>query len=185
MKRLLVIVAAATSIAACASSAVASNTTAPSASPSAGASQAKAQAPDPCSLVTANEASAAAGKTLVNDVSIGAARITGGCFYGARGTSTGVYVYMQVFPNAAIANGVTVKQFQTVMSGQLGNATGDARELGGFGDRAYEFTAKGNAGTGIAIVVFKGNVVFLVALEPSSSSSPVQGLARMAASRVR
>jgi hypothetical protein len=183
--RIVALIVAAAGLSACGSSAVASSTPAsPSPSPSAVASHSKLQAVDPCTLVTAQDASSAAGRTLINDVALGAAKITGGCFYGARGSSTGVYIYMQLYPDAATADAVTVEQFQSVMAGELGSPANTWQDVSGIGDRAYEFTAKGNAGSGIAILVYKGNVVFLVAMEPTTNEGAVEGLAKTAAGRL-
>jgi len=168
---------------ACASSAAASNIRTAS-SPSPGGGQARIARVDPCTLVAAAEASKAAGRTLVNNVSLGAAPVAGGCFYSAKGTSAGVYVYTQVYPDSATAHAVTVDQLESVMSGRLGSSTGEAVQIAGIGDRAFEFTAKGGAGTGMAIVVYRSNVVFIVAVAPTTDESTVQGLARTAVSRL-
>jgi hypothetical protein len=181
--RLVLIVAAAAVMTACASSADASNIRTPS-SPSPAPKQARIAKVDPCALVTAADASKAAGKTLVNSVTLGASPVAGGCFYGARGTSAGVYVYTQVYPDAATADAVTVDQLESVMAGRLGSATGDATQIAGIGDRAFEFTANGAAGKGMAIVVYRSNVVFVIAMAPATEESTVQDLAKTAVSRV-
>ncbi len=139
---------------------------------------------DPCALVSASDASKAAGKTLVNNVSLGAAPVAGGCFYTARGTSAGVYVYTQVYPDAATADAVTVDQLESVMSGRLGSSTGDATQIAGIGDKAFEFTAKGPAGNGMALVVYRSNVVFIVAVAPMTEESALQTLAKTATARL-
>ena len=183
VSRLVLIVAAAAVMSACASSAAASNVRTPS-SPSPVPTQARIATADPCALVTASEASKAAGRTLVNSVSLGAAPVAGGCFYSAKGASAGVYVYTQVYPNAATADAVTVDQLESVMAGRIGAATGDPTQVDGIGDKAYEFVAKGGAGNGMGIVVYRSNVVFIVAVAPTTDESTIQALATTAVSRL-
>ncbi len=182
--RLVLIVAAAAGMTACASSAAASNLRTTSSSPSPVTAHTRISRVDPCTLVTASEASKAAGRALVNNVTLGASPVAGGCFYGARGSSSGVYVYMQVYPDAATADAVTVEQLEAVMSGPLGTATADATQVAGIGDKAFEFTAKGAAGSGLAVVVYKSNVVFVIAVAPATLESTVQDLATTAAGRL-
>ena len=181
--RLVLIVAAVAAVSACASSADASNVKAPP-SPSSVAAQSHIAPMNPCTLVTASDASKAAGRTLVNDVLLGASPVAGGCFYGAKGTSSGVYVYMQVYPDSATAGAVTAEQLESVMSGQLGSVTGEAKQVDGIGDKAIELTAKGKAGSGIGIVVYRSNVVFIVAVTPTTNAGNVEALAKTAVGRL-
>ena len=134
--------------------------------------------------MTAGEASSAAGKQVANLVSMGAPAIPGACFYGTQKSSAAVFVYAQVYKDAATADAVTVGEFQAAVSSQIGEASKDSKDVIGIGDRAYEFTVKNRSGGGQAILVFKGNVVFLIALDPSNSASAVEGLARTAVTRL-
>ena len=183
VSKIVLLLAAAAVMTACASSAAASNTV--GASPSAVAKAPARIAPvNPCTLVTASEASKVAGRTLVNSVTLGASPIAGGCFYSAHGTTSAVIVYMQVYPDSATAGAVTVEQFEAVMAVRLGATTGDPTRVDGIGDKAFEFTAKGGYGSAMGIVVFRSNVVFVVVVAPTTDASTVQGLARTAVGRL-
>jgi hypothetical protein len=89
-----------------------------------------------------------------------------------------------VYPSSAVAAAVTAQQFQSAMSSVLSAVGSDTKEVSGVGDRATEYAVKGDTGQGFAIVVFKANVVFLIAMAPSKSASTVEGLAKTAASRL-
>lgn len=183
ISRYVVLGACAVLLSGCASSAAAAVAVTPRPSATASASPAKATAVDPCSLVSQSEASTAAAKKLVNVVTLGAPRIPGLCAYGMQRTSVVVIVYTQVYANAAIAGAVTVDQFQSALSSLLGQASTEAKILTGIGDRAYEFRPTIGSAKGYAIVVFKGRVVFLVAIA-SGNAGTVEGLARTAAGRL-
>jgi hypothetical protein len=168
----------------CGSSSTAAFSPSPSPSATASGSAGKASAVDPCALVTAGDASSAAGKQVANLVSLGAPAIPGACFYGTQKGSAAVFVYAQVYKDAATADAVTVEQFQTAVASQIGQSSKDSKDVGGIGDRAYEFSVKNKSGSGMAILVFKGNVVFLIALEPTSGTSTVENLAKTAVTRL-
>ena len=53
----------------------------------------------------------------------------------------------------------------------------------GIGDKAFEYTATSSSGGGIAIFVFKANVVLMIALSPTTDSAKVEALARAAVGR--
>lgn len=110
--------------------------------------------------------------------------LPGFCFYAQQGGSAGVFVYAQVYPDSATANQVTAAQFSAALQTQIGQGATSAKQVSGIGDKAYEFTANGNAGAGIAIIVFKANVVFMIAVDPSNSSTAVEQLATTAVGRV-
>ena len=139
---------------------------------------------DACTLVTAPEASAAAGATLVNLASVGAAAIPGACFYGAQNSSSGVFIFAQVYPDSTTADAVTADQFSTALGAQIGLGATSGKQVSGIGDKAFEFTANGNAGGGIAIIAFKANVVLMIAVDPTANASVVEGLAKTAVSRL-
>ena len=171
-------------LAGCGSSSTAALSPSPSPSAKASGSSGKASAVDPCALVTAGDASSAAGKQVANLVSLGAPAIPGACFYGTQKSTATVFVYAQVYRDAATAGAVTLEEFQTAVSSQIGQSSKDSTDVSGIGDRAYEFTVKNKSGSGIAILVIKGNVVFLIALDPTNSGSTVEALAKTAVTRL-
>lgn len=138
-----------------------------------------------CGLVTAAEASSVAGSTLTDLTASMPQQIPGFCFYGAQDSSSGVVVYAQVYADRATADQVTAAQFSAALQAQLGSGATAAKEVKGIGDRAYEFNASGNAGEGIAIIVFKYNVIFMIAVDPSSSPGAIESLAKTAVSRIK
>ena len=180
----LVFAVAAMFLAGCGSSSTAAFSPSPSPSAKASGSSSKANGVDPCALVTAGDASSAAGKQVANLVSMGAPVIPGACFYGTQKGTASVFVYTQVYRDAATAGAVTVEEFQSAVSSQIGQSSKDSKDVGGIGDRAYEFTVKNKSGSGIAILVFKGNVVFLIALDPTNNESAVENLAKTAVTRL-
>ncbi len=137
---------------------------------------------DACTLITANEASAAVGSPVTNLGATGGVQIPGACIYGASGSSSVVFVYAQVYPDATTANAVQPDQVAAALAGQLGVA--NAHSVTGIGDKALEYSASGTAGGGLAIFVFKYNVVMLIAVDPTTNSSTVEQLARTAVSRL-
>ena len=136
---------------------------------------------DACSLVTASEASSAAGTTLTNMVGV---VIPGACFYGEQAGSAGVFVYAQAYPDSATANAVTAQQMSTALGMQVGAGATSGKQVSGIGDKAFEFTANGNAGAGSAIIVFKANVVIMILVDPSTSSGTIEQLAKTAVGRL-
>jgi len=180
VKKLLVLIAAATAISACGTTPSAN--VVPSASPA--HASAKITHLDPCAMVTASEASTATGKTLANSVSLGSSPIPGGCFYRSKSNPAVVFVYAQVYPDTATANAVTVAQFASAMSSMLSASTSDPKAISGIADKASEFEIKVGSGQGLAVIVFKNNVVFVIAMAPTSTESVVEGLAKTAASRL-
>jgi hypothetical protein len=135
--------------------------------------------------VTISEASTAAGAALTNLTANLPQAIPGFCFYGQQNGSAGVIVYAQVYPDSATANQVTAAQFSAALQAQIGTGATSAKEVSGIGDKAYEFTSNGNAGAGIAIIVIKSNVIFMIAVDPTSSPGTVEGLAKTAVSRLK
>jgi hypothetical protein len=175
----LLVAAAIMAMTACGSSAAA---TVPS--PSHGNSSVKIAGFDPCTLVTTAEASTAAGKTVANIVSLGGPSVPGACIYRASSNQAAVFVYAQVYPDSATANAVTAQQFETAMSSLLGASASNTKDVTGIGDRATEFGIKGDAGQGFAIVVYRANVVFLIAVAPLQSASTLEGMAKAAVARL-
>jgi hypothetical protein len=138
---------------------------------------------DACSLVTASEASSAVGSPLTNlTAEGGGVQMPGLCIYGASGSSSTVFVYAQVYPDATTANAVQPNQVAGALAGQLGVT--NAHAVSGIGDKAFEYTASGSAGSGMAIFVFRYNVVMMLAVDPTSDSSTIEKLARTAVGRL-
>ena len=180
MKKLLLAVA---TLVLCACGSSSSSSTTGSASPSPSPSETHIASVDACKLVTQSEASAAAGAALVNLATMGAPIIPGACFYGAQNSSTGVFIYAQVYPDTQTADAVTAEQFQVALAAQLGKGATSGKAVDGIGDKAFEFTGEGNAGNGVAIIVFKANVVFIIAVDPGGATA-TENLARTAVGRL-
>lgn len=104
------------------------------------------------------------------------------CVYGASGSTSSVFVFAQVYPDATAANAVQPDQVAAALAGQLG--VSNAHSVKGIGDKAFEYTASGSAGGGIAIFVFRYNVVMMIAVDPTSDPSKIEQLARNAVGRL-
>ena len=137
---------------------------------------------DPCTLITAGEASAATGKSMANIVSTGGPSIPGACIY--RGSNSVAFVYAQVYANAATAGAVKAAQFESALTAMFGSGTTSNKDVTGIGDRAIEITAKGDSGSGVAYLVYLSNVVFIIGVEPTSDSGVVARLAETAVGRL-
>ncbi len=131
---------------------------------------------DACSLVSAADASAAAGATVVNLAAASGTQIPGACIYGNQDTQASVFVYAQAYPDLTTAQSISPDQMAAVLRGQYGIT--DAKSVTGIGDKAFEYTA--TSGSGIVIFVFKANVVMFIAVSPTTDSTKVEALARMA-----
>jgi len=131
---------------------------------------------DACSLVTAAEASAAAGSTVTNLSAGAGAQTPGICVYGSSDGASSVFVLAQVYPDTTTADSIS-----PVMNGQMGVT--NAKSVQGIGDKAFEYIATSSSGGGIAIFVFKANVVLMIALSPTTDSAKVEALARAAVGR--
>jgi hypothetical protein len=136
---------------------------------------------DACTLVTAEEASAAVG-TPVTSLAGAGVQIPGACIYGASGSSSAVFIFAQVYPDSAAANAVQPDQMAAAFASQFG--VSNAKTVNGIGDKAFEYTATGSAGGGIAIFVFKYNVIMWIIVDPASDPSVIERLARTAVSRL-
>ena len=183
--RTLLVATAAFAIVACGSSSSSGTSGSGSPSPSPSPSEAHIASVDACSLVTQAEASAAAGAALTNFTASLPQQIPGICIYAQQGgAGAGVIVYAQVYADTATADQVTAAEFSAAMQAQIGQGATSAKEVTGIGDKAYEFTDNGSGGAGIVIIVFKANVVFMIAVDPSNAPGTVEGLAKTAIGRL-
>ena len=137
---------------------------------------------DACKLVTASDASTALGVTMTAFGQSGGAPV---CIYQgqlADGTSLSVFVYAQAYADASTADAVSPDQMAAAFRSQF--SVSDAKAVPGIGDKAFEYTATSTSGgpnsSGVVIFVFKGNVVLLVAVSPTTDESKAEGLARIA-----
>jgi hypothetical protein len=137
---------------------------------------------DACSLVHADEATTIAATTVANLASSGTAQIPGACFYGSTDGKASVLVFGQVFPDSTAAAGISPEQIAASMNSSVGIA--NATPVNGIGDKAIEYTMTTGQGGGLVIVVFKTNVVFLIAVTPAPTSKALEDLARTAVSRL-
>src|SRR5437899_2759734 len=136
---------------------------------------------DACTLVTAAEASAAAGSTVTNVSAAGGGQTPGICIYGSSDSSASVFVLAQVYPDETTADSISPEQMAAVLNGQMGVA--NAKAVSGIGDKAFEYTVTSSSGGGIAMFVFKANVILMIAVSPTTDSAKVEALARAAVGR--
>src|SRR5215831_20796650 len=159
-----------------------SSSSSPSPSPS--PSESHVASVDACMLVTASDASTAVGSAVVNLATVGGVAIPGTCFYGQpNGGSAGVFIYAQVYPNASATSAVDANTLAAALGGRISGVT-NAKVLTGVGDKAAEYTANGAGGSGLAILVYKANVVMMIVVDPAPSPSKAEDLARTAVSRL-
>ena len=156
------------------SSSSSGSTSSPSASPTKAGLIAKA---DACTLVTADDASAAVGTTVTN--MSGGAATAGICAYGTADGQATVIALAQVYPDSTTAGNVSPQQLSAALNGAYG--IGTAKVVTGIGDKAVEYSLNAASGTsGIVIFVFKANVVLMIAITPTSDSTKIEQLARTA-----
>jgi hypothetical protein len=169
-------------LAACGSSPSTSSSTSeksPSPSPT---QAAKITSVDACSLVMASEASTATGATLTNP-SAGGAAFPGACIYTSADSGTSVVIFAQVYPDSTTAGSFSPEQIAAAMNGAYGVT--NAKPVSGIGDKAIEYTLTG-AQSGTVIFVVKSNVVLMIVVTPTpSSSTAIEDLARTAAGRLK
>ena len=152
---------------------------------------------DICSLVTADEASAAVGTRVVNLGAQGGVAVPGACFYtnptpspNPDGTfpspppSAGLLVFGQAYPDASTADAVQPNQLAAGYASLYGIS--NAHEVKGIGDKAFEYSATSSqsGSNGIAIIVFKSNVLLFIIMSPSSDSTKIEALASAAVGRL-
>jgi hypothetical protein len=110
--------------------------------------------------------------------------VSGTCFYASGDGSTTVIVIAQAYADAASANAVSPEQLAAALNGAYGIA--NAKAVSGIGDKAVEYTVTSgaSASSGSVIFVFKSNVVIMIAVTPTSSTTVVEQLARTAVGRL-
>lgn len=137
---------------------------------------------DACKLVTAADASTAVGTTVAN--AAGAAAFPGACFYTSSDSNTSVLVFAQAEASATAAQNVDPNQITAAFAGVYGIK--NAHQVEGIGDKAFEYTATSSQSnsTGIAIFVFKANVLIFIVISPSTDSAKIEALAKTAVSRL-
>jgi hypothetical protein len=136
---------------------------------------------DACSLVTASEASTAAGATVTNFGGAGATA-TGACIYASSDGAASVIVFAQTYPDTTTAQAVSPEQIAAAINNGAGVA--NAKAVSGIGDKAVEYSTTAAGGNGSVIFVFKSNVVLMIAVTPSPSSTALEQLARNAVGKL-
>ena len=137
---------------------------------------------DACQLVTASDATAALSTPAANASASGGISIPGSCIYASSDGASTVFVYAQTYPDTSTADAVSADQVAAALSGQY--SISNAKSVTGIGDKAFEYTATSSGSTGVAIFVFKANVVLMILLSPSTDATIVEALARTAVSRL-
>ena len=137
---------------------------------------------DACKLVTAADASTAVGTTVAN--AAGAAAFPGACFYTSSDGTTSVLVFAQAEASATAAQNMDPNQITAAFAGVYGIK--NAHAVSGIGDKAFEYTATSSQSNsnGIAIFVFKANVLIFIVMSPSTDSAKIETLAKTAVSRL-
>jgi hypothetical protein len=152
-----------------------SSTTSPTPSPS--PSPKLITSVDACTLVTASDASTATGATLTNP-SAGGGAVPGACFYASSDGKTFVIVYAQSLPDATAAQGFSPDAIAAALTS--GSGLTNPKILTGIGDKAVEYTINSSGSTGNLIFVAKANVVMMIVITPSTSSTAIENLAKSA-----
>lgn len=104
------------------------------------------------------------------------------CYYVTKETSgisqKFVFVLAAVYPDQTTAGAVNPDRFTAVYRSRM--SVSNSRAVNGIGDRAVEYTAATSLGNGIAIFVFRANVVLMIAAAPTDDSAKLEALAREA-----
>jgi hypothetical protein len=188
------LVAAAFAVAGCGGSSNSANSqSSPTPTPT---KEAKLAAPAACDLVTADEASTAVGGK-VQSVSGGSGSQLGAslCIYAGTDSPSSVFVLDEAMADSSAAASISPDQIAASMNGAFGLS--NAKTVDGIGKKASEYTYTTNTtaspttnttaspnNSGIAILVVQANVVFLIAMSPSTDSSKIEDLARKAVAKL-
>src|SRR6202035_4601766 len=108
---------------------------------------------DACTLVTATDASTAAGTTVANMGATSGVTIPGACFYLSSDGKTTVLIFAQAYPDTTTAQAVSPETIAAGINVGAGGVT-NAKPVSGIGDKAVEYSS-GTDGT--VIFVFKSN----------------------------
>jgi hypothetical protein len=109
-------------------------------------------------------------------------QVPGACLYGSSDSATSVVVYAQAYPDASSAQAVSPEQIAAAINS--GSGVANAKAVSGIGDKAVEYSMTTAGGNGSVIFVFKANVVLMIAVTPSVSSTAIEQLARTAVGRL-
>jgi len=95
----------------------------------------------------------------------------------------GVIVYAQVLADQAAADAMQPDQIIAALGGQVG--VSNAKTVTGIGDKAFEYTSNSTtSGAGVAIFVFRYNVVLMIVMGPSTDSNAIEAMAKAAVDRI-
>lgn len=145
-----------------------------------------------CDLVTSDDAAAAVGGKVQNVSGSGGVAGASVCIYAGTDSPSSVFVLGEAFPDSSAAQSTSPDQIAAAMGGAFGLS--NAKVVTDIGDKAIEYNYTANTSStstptptnsGIAILVVKSNVVFLIAMSPSTDSGKIESLARMAVSRLK
>ena len=134
----------------------------------------------------AADATAAVGTDMVAAPTGGGAAQQSICIYGPKDQSGSsqafVFALGVVYPDQATADAVQPDQLAATYR-QF--AVTDAHTVPNVGDKAVEFKATSQSGgNGIAIFVFRANVLMMIAIGPTNDSNKIETLAKAAVSNL-
>jgi hypothetical protein len=139
---------------------------------------------DLCTVVTV-DAAAKALNVSATDLQSAGQQIPGACVYASKTDSkTGLFMFAQAYPDASSANAIQPDQIAAAYKSIYGIS--NAKVVTGVGDKAVEYTVSdsANGSTGIALFVFKANVVMFIVMTPSTDENAIQTLAKTALSQL-
>lgn len=131
------------------------------------------------------DAAATALGIAATDVQSAGQQIPGACIYASKTNSqAGLFVFAQSYPDSMSAAAISPDQVAAAYRSIYGIT--NARTVAGIGDKAVEYTVTNqqNGGSGIALFVFKGNVIMFFVLSPSTDENAIQTLAKGVVSKL-
>ena len=172
----LVLVAAAFVAAGCGGSSSTSSESSPTPSPVAKKKPAVHYAAvDACKLLSADDASTAAG-AKVDALPTGAGASTASiCIFGSSGSSdsnqAGVLMIVEVYPDQAAADATQTDQVAAGLAAQFG-VTGVAKPkiIDNIGDKAVEYQVTRAQGGAVGMFVFRANVLMFIIVSPADAT---------------
>src|SRR5260370_19674536 len=96
----------------------------------------------------------------------------GSSFYTSTASRAGAVLFAQVYADASAAQAVSIDQIAGALTG-AGNGLGNAKVVTGIGDKALEYSVTSSGSTGLIIIVFKSNVLVMIAMLPSPADPTV------------